>query len=111
MQVGFHAVSVAAAAFLCLSPAGRDTELRESQEPGAPTACAGAPIRPDRVVTGRLRSDRQGSYVLVPFEVPAGTTAVRVKYCFDQPPEPVAQQLRHTLDLGLYEPRAGGSGP
>jgi hypothetical protein len=103
-------VSVAAAAFLCLAPAARDTQLR-ADEPGAPATCPGAAIRVDRVVTGRFPSSLQGSYVQVPFDVPAGTTAVRVKHCFDQPPEPIAQQLRHTLDLGLYESRAGGSAP
>lgn len=102
-------MSVAAAAFLCLAPAARDTQLRAG-EPGAPASCPGAAIKADRVITGRFASRLQGSYVLVPFQVPAGTTAVRVKYCFDQPPEPVSQQLRHTLDLGLYQPRAGGAG-
>ena len=45
--------------------------------------------------------------MLVPFDVPAGTTAVRVKYCFDQPEVPTPN-VRHTLDLGLYEPLRGG---
>ena len=40
----------------------------------------------------------------VPFDVPAGTTAVRVKYCYDQPEVPDAQR-QHTLDLGIYDPR------
>ena len=43
----------------------------------------------------------------VPFDVPAGTTAVRVKYCFDQPEVPTPN-VRHTLDLGIYEPLRGG---
>ena len=34
----------------------------------------------------------------VPFDVPAGTTAVRVKYCFDQPEAPLPN-VRHTLDV------------
>jgi hypothetical protein len=101
-------VSVAAAAFLCLAPAGRDTQLRAG-EPGAPASCPGAAIKADQVITGRFANAVQGSYVMVPFDVPAGTTAVRVKYCFDQPPPPVDQQLRHTLDLGLYQPRAAGA--
>ena len=44
----------------------------------------------------------QGSFVLLPFDVPAGTTAVRVKYCWDPPIGPF---VRHTLDLGLYQAR------
>jgi hypothetical protein len=57
------------------------------------------------VITGEFPGDLEGSYVMVPFDVPAGTTQVRVKYCFDQPDSPTSSQLRHTLDLGLYEPR------
>ncbi len=49
---------------------------------------------------------------MLPFEVPRATTAVRVKYCFDQPDAPVSTPVvsaRHTLDLGLYGPRREGS--
>ena len=51
-----------------------------------------------------------GSYVLVPFDVPAGTTSVRVKYCYDQPESPTSSQVKHTLDLGLYEARRSPGG-
>ena len=71
--------------------------------------CPGKAIVADRVVTGSFGSEQQGSYVMVPFTVPDGTTAVRVKYCFDQPESPTSAQVRHTLDLGLYEPRRKGS--
>ena len=33
--------------------------------------------------------------MLVPFDVPAGTTAVRVKYCFDQPEAPTPERPPH----------------
>jgi hypothetical protein len=69
--------------------------------------CPGDPIRLDQLTTGTFDSTLQGGYVLVPIEVPAGTTAVRVKYCFDQPEVPTPN-VRHTLDLGLYEPLRGG---
>jgi hypothetical protein len=75
-----------------------------------PASCPGDAMQRTLTVTGEFGDDLQGSYVLVPFDVPAGTTSVRVKYCFDQPDSPTSSQLRHTLDLGLYEPRAGGSG-
>ena len=68
----------------------------------APDPCPGEAITPDRVITGEFGSELMKSYVLVPFDVPAGTTAVRVKYCYDQPE---ASTLKHTLDLGLYQPR------
>ena len=74
--------------------------------------CPGDPIRIDQLTTGSFESSLQGGYVLVPFDVPAGTTAVRVKYCFDQPEVPTPN-VRHTLDLGIYDPRGfrgwGGS--
>jgi hypothetical protein len=83
---GAHAVSAPAAA----------TAL-------GPTSCSGAAIQPSQVITGEFPSELQGSFVLLPFQVPAGTTAVRVKYCWDPGIGPFT---RHTLDLGLYEPRA-----
>ncbi len=55
----------------------------------------------------------QSSYVMLPFDVSQGTTAVRVKYCFDQPEALLttpAFSARHTLDLGLYGPRRDRSG-
>ena len=70
-----------------------------------PAGCSGAPIAPDRVVTGSFSAEQQGSYVLVPFDVPAGTTAVRVKYCYDAADGPLASVARHTLDLGIYDAR------
>jgi hypothetical protein len=73
----------------------------------APAACAGDPIAPTQTISGEFSTAQQGSYVLVPFEVPAGTTSVRVKYCFDQPEAPTSSQLKHTLDLGIYDARSG----
>jgi hypothetical protein len=69
----------------------------------APTSCPGAAIQPAEVITGEFGSELQGSFVLLPFRVPAGTTAVRVKYCWDPPIGPF---VRHTLDLGLYQARS-----
>jgi hypothetical protein len=72
-----------------------------------PASCPGRPIEPDRVITGEFGTELAKSFVMVPFHVPRGTTAVRVKYCFDRPE---SGPSNHTLDLGLYEPRRGGSG-
>ena len=44
----------------------------------AASPCPGDPIRVDRAIEGEFDRSQQGSYVLVPFDVPAGTTAVRV---------------------------------
>jgi MYXO-CTERM domain-containing protein len=62
-------------------------------------ACDGDPITPTRVVTGQFPASLTGSYVMVPFEVPAGTTQVRVKYCWER--------NGSTVDLGLWEARDG----
>ena len=72
----------------------------------APPACPGRAMQPDRVITGEFGVELNKSYVLLPFDVPRGTTAVRVKYCWDRPE---SGSSRHTLDLGLYEPRHGHS--
>jgi hypothetical protein len=76
-------------------------------------SCPGRDIRVDRSIEGSFGHDLQGSYVMLPFDVPAGTTAVRVKYCYDQPETPVSSapgaSVRHTLDLGIYQPRGVGS--
>lgn len=73
--------------------------------------CPGDAIAADRVITGSFGQEVRGSYVLVPFEVPAGTTAVRVKYCYDKPESPTSAQVSHTIDLGLYGPRKAEDRP
>ena len=75
-----------------------------------PASCPGQPISPTRVITGEFGAEQQGAYVMVPFDVPAGTTQVRLKYCWDQPEAPTSAAARHTIDLGLYQPRRSGGG-
>ena len=80
---------------------------RGAEAAAAPEQCPGREIKPDRVITGEFGGELEKSYVLLPFQVPAGTTAIRVKYCHDQPDlAPPGVPNRHTLDLGLYGPRA-----
>lgn len=64
--------------------------------------------RPSKSVTGTFTEDVEGSYVMVPFRVRRGTTRVNVRLCYDQPESPTSSQVRHTIDLGLYEPRGRG---
>src|SRR4029450_2510772 len=64
--------------------------------------CPGDPIQATQVITGTFGVELQGAYVMVPFDVPAGTTAVRVKYCWD---DPESGTQRHTIDLGLWDAR------
>src|SRR5690349_4410668 len=47
--------------------------------------CGGDAIVPTQVVEGTFSSSIEGAYVMVPFDVPLGTTQVRVKYCWDEP--------------------------
>jgi len=79
----------------------------------ADAPCGGPPMpEPDRVITGGFGRNLEGSYVMVPFDVPAGTDAIRVKYCHDQPlltTVPGTDQLnKHTLDMGVYDARVAG---
>lgn len=60
---------------------------------------------PAKVVEGTFAEDAEGSYVMVPFRVPRGTTRVNVRLCYDQPESPTSSEVRHTIDLGLYGPR------
>src|SRR3712207_1035876 len=102
-------IMVASAALLAPSAAGHQRQVhpltaRIAQAGDLTTPCGGAPIRADRVVTGSFGTEMQGSYVMVPFDVPAGATAVRVKYCWDQPENPVtAGQGKQTPELGASQ--------
>lgn len=118
------ALALALTAAVALLPAlalrGESGALAPILEPdvayaAAHAPCGGEPMpEPDEVITGGFASDLEGSYVMVPFDVPAGVEAIRVKYCHDQPALaqiPGTSTLnKHTLDLGLYGPRAGDEG-
>jgi hypothetical protein len=76
----------------------------------APAGCAGAPdasLQPQRVISGEFETSLEGAYVMLPFDVPAGTTAVRIRYCHDQPEAPTNARIKHVLDLGLWQARPG----
>jgi hypothetical protein len=89
--------------------------LRQGWAPRAgPSPCPADPAdkdpmrRPDRVIAGEFSTTHQGSYVMLPFRVPRGIDAVRVRYCYDQPDRrPPGSPVGNTLDLGLYEARSG----
>ncbi len=89
----------------------RGEEPPRARAAGVPASCPGDPIAADQVITGEFAAELQGGYALLPFDVAAGTTAVRVKYCYDQPETPAGQVDKHTLDLGLYQPRADPGRP
>jgi hypothetical protein len=50
---------------------------------------------------GTVTAAQQGSFVQVPFNVPAGTTGIRIRYCYDT-------GSGTTLDMGVYEPLHAG---
>jgi hypothetical protein len=75
-------------------------------------SCPAGDLLPSRdyVISGEFSKTDEGSYVMLPFDVPAGTDAVRLKYCHDQPQTPDPAGLNaHTIDLGIYESRDGPS--
>ncbi len=77
-----------------------------------PATCPGpedAAFGPVTTTTGTFDASMENSYVQVPFTVPTGTTAVRVRYCFDQPDISLPNGLNNnTLDLSVYEPLHAG---
>jgi uncharacterized repeat protein (TIGR01451 family) len=93
----------AAPALACILP----TPVAPLAGPAAVTPCPGSALDPDRVITGEFGTDLERDYVLLPFNVPAGITQVRVKYCYDQPEAPTNSQIKHVLDLGIYDARSG----
>lgn len=96
--------------FLCLA----GTPAAEAHAPARIAAleggvCAGGdPIAPTEVIEGAFDASLQGATVMVPFEVPPGTTSVRVKYCWDRPEGPTPGGGGHTIDLGLWDARPAG---
>ena len=92
-----------------LAPAGASAHEDGLSPAATGTIAAPCPGKempaPDRVITGSFPAAQQGSYVMVPFTVADGTKALRVKYCFDQPESPTSAQVRHTLDLGIHDPK------
>jgi hypothetical protein len=95
-------VLLAVAAMACPAVASAH-EIAQKRAGFAGGKCEGKEIAADRVVEGRFAAAQQGSYVMIPFTVPDGTEALRVKYCFDQPDSPTSAQVRHTLDLGIWD--------
>jgi len=51
------------------------------------------------VFQGNFKPDLNGQFVQIPFEVPAGTKGLRIRYCYDG--------SGTTLDLGVYGARSG----
>ena len=67
--------------------------------PNSLGACPGAAITPSQVVSGQFPAALMGAYVMLPIEVPEGTTQVRVKYCYEGG--------GNTVDLGIWQARDG----
>jgi len=107
--IGAALALAAAGAFAWAPPA-------QAASPASCPGAADASFTPHRVVTGSFSTAAEGAYAYVPFDVPAGTTAVRVRYCHDQPelslPGALPSAPKHVLDLSLYDARpAGPSAP
>jgi len=89
-------------AMAAVAPAAAHGSLEPWPIPIGPNSlgpCPGAAITPDRVVTGAFPQSLIGSYVMLPFAVPSGTTQVRVKYCWEGG--------GNTVDLGIWQAREG----
>ena len=84
-----------------------------SAHASVPATCPGPDdpaFGPVTTATGSFDAAMENSHVQIPFSVPAGTTGVRVRYCFDQPDVPAPNGLNNnTLDLSVYEPLHSGN--
>jgi hypothetical protein len=86
--------------------------------PAAASADCALPAGPDPDMTnvvldveGDLAAGRAGSYLQIPFTVPAGVTGMQIRYSYDQPGDTCSAPPggpSSTLDIGLYEPRDAG---
>ena len=82
-------------------------------EGAVPAECPG-PADPAlgsvQTFSGSFDAGLENSFVQIPFSVPAGSTGVRVRYCYDQPDVSLPNGLNNnTLDLGIYEPLHPGN--
>jgi hypothetical protein len=95
---------VAAALALVLLPTGPRAARAEDGPapipigPNSIAQCSGAAITPTLTLNGAFPEALAGAYVMLPFEVPPGTTQVRIKYCWES---------GNTVDLGIWQARDG----
>jgi len=61
------------------------------------------------VKSGNFAPNMTGKFVQIPFDVPEGTTGIRVRYCYDEAAGG-PNTNNTTLDLGVYEPNAANPG-
>lgn len=103
-MAGFRALALVIVGFLAI-PGTANADV--------PATCPGpedGALGPIATTTGSFDASMENSYVQIPFDVPAGTTGVRVRYCFDQPDIPLPGGLNNnTLDLSIYEPLHPGN--
>ena len=108
MKLVTRIVSCALAVAALAWPAAAPAHDQRAAVAAAPADCGGAPdpsLAPLAVITGEFDTSLERSYVMLPFTVPAGATAVRVRYCHDQPEAPTNARIKHVLDVGLYDAR------
>jgi hypothetical protein len=103
MDLRPFAVALASAVLASVAYAGDGPPLSIPVGPNSVGACSGAEITPTLIVQGQFPFALMGSYVMLPFEVPEGTTQVRVKYCWEPKDGPNAPS--HTVDLGIWSAR------
>ncbi len=73
--------------------------------PGSP----GAGMSPVLDVQGDIAASRTGGYLQIPFDVSPGTTAIQVRYSYDQADGSCSGP--NTLDMGVYQPKADPGSP
>ncbi|CAN5636782.1 hypothetical protein BH10ACT11_BH10ACT11_13310 [soil metagenome] len=96
------AVLTAAAAFAIPGVASADCTVQNSANGSDAAHPHDFTYAAAQEFSGSFAQARQGDFVQVPFTVPANTTAVRIRYCWDSAPS------GNTLDIGVYEPLHSG---
>ncbi len=95
-------IPVLALAAVLLTPA-----VASATDCGIPGAADATFTNTALEIQGDIDPSRTGGYLQLPFTVPAGTTAIRVRYSYDQPGGGCGGSP-NTLDMGVYEPRDPG---
>ncbi|MGB0121208.1 MAG: CehA/McbA family metallohydrolase [Solirubrobacterales bacterium] len=94
----FFLPSLAAACTLPTTPVGGSQDISQYVNEA----------NPDKTVkSGNFGPELNGKFIQVPFVVPAGTTGLRIRYCYE---EVNLAAENSTLDLGVYEPNAADPG-
>lgn len=80
--------------------------MASASECTLPAAVNDEPDGSEVEMRGNFGPELKGKFIQVPFEIPPGTTGLRIRYCYDEADGNPLGITNTTLDLGVYEPNA-----